>query len=290
MRRTAFRSVVVGCALAAWVSFTGSMALAQSDTSSDGEARALFEEGRSAYERGAFEDAVRAFRRAYLLSPRYALLYNIGQSELRAGHDPEALEALEAFLRQAPPDDHRRSEVEERVRMLRGMGVVPGHSTAGAEPTTGASTSTVRASEPPDAATGGSGEATADSSAAAPRSQPLEPSPASEEEGSAGPSVAPWIVVGVGGALVVAGAVLMGVGASDAERLAGAPMWSRWSEYEGLGSSAETMWGVGIALLGVGIAGAAAGVVWALLPSGSDHHETARLRLGPASLFIEGEF
>jgi tetratricopeptide (TPR) repeat protein len=102
---------------------TTSVAHAQTDASSDAEARRLYGEARTAFEAGDFDTAVRNFRRAYLLSPRFALLYNIGQAELRAGHDALALEAFEAFLRQAPADDEHRGEVEERARMLRSMGV-----------------------------------------------------------------------------------------------------------------------------------------------------------------------
>lgn len=99
---------------------------AQTTTSrSEQRARELFEQGRVAYDAGRFDDAVVAFREAYLLSGRPALLYNIGQSELRLERHALALEAFEGYLRQSPDDAALRSEVEERVRVLRGMGVVP---------------------------------------------------------------------------------------------------------------------------------------------------------------------
>lgn len=256
-----------------------SSASAQADASSDADARGFFQEGRVAYDAGNFAEAVRAFRRAYLLSPRFALLYNIGQAELRAGNDALALESLEGFLRQAPADDARRGEVEERVRILRSMGVRPAseaefqaaqqQATAGAptETTTTATTTTTTTTAPADTST------------------PVDAG------GDSGPGVVPWIIVGVGGALLVTGAVLMGVGASEAGRVSGAPDGSRWSELEGVGSSAQTMFGVGIALLGAGAAAAVAGVVWAVLPSGSNESgASARLRLAPGSLFLEGEF
>lgn len=97
----------------------------QRPSSADEEARTLFAQGRAAYDAGRWSEAVAAFRRAYLLSGRPALLYNVGQSELRLAHNPLALEAFEGYLRHATPDDSRRAEVEERVRVLRGMGVVP---------------------------------------------------------------------------------------------------------------------------------------------------------------------
>ncbi len=277
MRWFSVGSFAASCALAIVLSLLPSSAHAQSDAGSDAQARALFEEGRAAYERGEFEVAMRAFRRAYVLSPRYALLYNIGQSELRIGHDAEALEALEGFLRQAPADDARRSEIEERVRVLRGLGVTPGRTTVQPD-----------ASDPSGSAHPPAPEAEPDDDARAPNAEP--PHAASDDRGSGGPGVAPWIVTGLGGALLVTGAVLMGVGASDAARLTGAPRPSHWSEYQGIAGDAETMWAVGIALAGVGLAAAGAGLVWALLPSDSEGGAEARLRLAPGSLWLEGAF
>ncbi|MBN8614451.1 MAG: hypothetical protein J0L92_27875, partial [Deltaproteobacteria bacterium] len=70
-----------------------------------------------------------------------------------------------------------------------------------------------------------------------------------------------------------------------------APVGSRWSELESVGSGAQTMFGVGIALAGVGLAAAAGGLVWALVGGGSSESSTAsaRLRVVPGGLFVEGE-
>jgi hypothetical protein len=258
-----------------------SVAMAQSDASSDADARRYFEEGRVAYEAGNFEAAVRGFRRAYVLSPRPALLYNIGQAELRAGHDGLALEALEGFLRQAAPEDGRRGEVEERVRVLRSMGVRPASEAEAeaaqhaAEGTTTTSTSTGTTS-------------TETTSTATTTTVPTTTTDTSDS----GPGIAPWIVVGAGGAVLVVGAVLMGVASGDASRVTSAGDGASWSELRGVADGAQTMWGVGIAMIGVGIAAAGAGLVWALLPSGgsSDARASARLRLAPGSIFVEGEF
>ena len=264
-------AVLVSASGVAWAS----SASAQSDASSDADARRYFEEGRTAYEAGNFEVAVRGFRRAYLLSPRPALLYNIGQAELRSGHDALALEALEGFLRQAPPEDGRRGEVEERVRVLRSMGVRPA-SEAEAE-------AAQHAVELPDGGT--SGQPTETSST-------TTTTATTSSTSDSGPGVAPWIVLGAGGAVLVVGAVLMGVASSDAARVTSAGDGASWSELRGVADGAQTMWGVGIAMLGVGIAAAGAGLVWALLPTGSSSESSAsaRLRLTPSSIFVEGEF
>ncbi|MCS6800144.1 MAG: hypothetical protein NZ898_16760 [Myxococcota bacterium] len=85
---------------------------------SDAEARAVFVRGREAYERGDFETALASFRRAYELSGRPALLFNVGQAADRLRRDREALEAFEAYLA-AVPDAGNRAEVEARIRVLR---------------------------------------------------------------------------------------------------------------------------------------------------------------------------
>ena len=88
------------------------------DPSRDQKARSLFEAGRTAFRDERFADALGHFRRAYELSRRAELLYNIGTSEDRLRHDEAALEAFEAYLA-ALPDAENRAEVEGRIELLR---------------------------------------------------------------------------------------------------------------------------------------------------------------------------
>jgi tetratricopeptide (TPR) repeat protein len=247
-------------------------AFAQSDSRADTDARAHFQRGRTAYDEGRFEDAVRAFRRAYVLSPRYQLLYNIGQAELQAGHDDRALQAFEAFLRQAPPDASERSEVQERATVLRGLGVVPSElGEATTQPT-------LEPSTPPPTST------------VAPAT--TDPSPAQPASGG---DATPWIVVGVGVAVLVGGAIMMGVAAAETQRVTDAPVGSRWVELQGTIDTTNVVWGVGIGAAALGLAAVGAGVVWGITSSGPGAEEeiagaSARLRMGLGSLSIEGEF
>lgn len=257
---------LVFASLAALAAMTPLPAFAQADTGADTDARAMFDEGRRAYDEGRFEDATRAFRRAYLLSPRYQLLYNIGQSELRAGRDGRALEAFEAFLRQARPDEPHRSEVEERARILRGMGVEAESAPPEEEPVTRTQ----------------------------PEAEPAAVLPETPMSRSEGPGPGPWILVGTGAAALVAGAVLMGVGVSEASRVSGATDGARWADLAGSASNANVFWGVGIALAAVGLAASGVGLVWALTgsssPSAHEGGAVTRLRLLPTGLALEGEF
>jgi tetratricopeptide (TPR) repeat protein len=84
----------------------------------DAEARANFEAGRIAFSAARFADALPYFERAYELSRRPELLYNVGMCHDRLGHDAEALEALEAYLAELPEAENR-TEVEQRIATAR---------------------------------------------------------------------------------------------------------------------------------------------------------------------------
>jgi tetratricopeptide (TPR) repeat protein len=84
----------------------------------DAEARSIFEAGTTAFTDARYEDALGHFRRAYELSHRPELLYNIGISADRLRRDQEALDAFERFLAEVP-EHARRPDVEARVLVLR---------------------------------------------------------------------------------------------------------------------------------------------------------------------------
>lgn len=261
-------ALIVACCLGALVVHAPSPVAAQADGASDSDARAFFDQGRAAYDAGQFDEAAKAFRRAYVLSSRYALLYNIGQAELRAGRDALALEAFEGYLRQAPADDANRSEVEERARVLRTMGVQAASSEGVSN----------NGSPAP--------ETTPTEAVATPNTIPVS------SDNNDGPGIAPWIVVGGGGAAVIGGVVMMVVGSSQASEVTGASDGTQWKDIEGSAGSANTFWGIGLGLTGLGVAAAAVGLVWALSDSSSDHAvaSATRLRFGATSLTLEGSF
>lgn len=222
---------------------TSEVARAQSTESLDAQAHRLYDEGEAHFDAGRFAEAAEAFRHAYVLSPRFELLFNIGQAEMQAGRRPQALEALEGFLRQAPEDDARRGVVEERVRVLRALGVT-------------ASAGTV---------------VDAPSSTSAPSS-------------SAGP--APWIVVGVGAAVLVAGAVLLGVGAADHAQVTGVAEGAMWRDVSDAAYRAVPEMATGGALLGVGLVTAVVGLAWGVSSPSTD----TEVAIGPGSITLRGTF
>jgi tetratricopeptide (TPR) repeat protein len=90
---------------------------AQSQAQVDREARNLFEAGQEAFGTGSYERALDYFERAYALSHRSGLLYNIAVTADRMRNDARALEAFREYL-SAEPETERRAEVEARIQYL----------------------------------------------------------------------------------------------------------------------------------------------------------------------------
>jgi tetratricopeptide (TPR) repeat protein len=81
------------------------------------EARRLFEDGRRAYDQREFQRAHDCFEKAYLISHRPELLFNIGSALKELGRPHDAAERLRSYLRVAPKDPDR-PEIEQRILAL----------------------------------------------------------------------------------------------------------------------------------------------------------------------------
>lgn len=102
------------------LTFAAPAAAQQVDSAADAEAHARFEAGRAAMAAGRPEDALADFSRAYELSARPELLYNLGVAADRLRRDDEALAWFERYLAEMPPDGaQNRAEVEGRIAVLR---------------------------------------------------------------------------------------------------------------------------------------------------------------------------
>jgi tetratricopeptide (TPR) repeat protein len=240
------------------------LALAQSpDDSMDTEAHALFEAGRTAFSAGRFADALAHFQGAYDLSHRAVLLYNIGQCHDRLRHDAEALAAFEGFIA-ANPDSPQRGEVDSRIAILR---EALAHAPVETETTTVATT--VAIASPPD--------------------EPPPPAPPPVVE-SHDAGAGPWVLLGVGAAVAVAGAILVGVAFADIGTVENAPPSSDFSSVQSAYDQAPILSGVGWASLGVGAAMAVIGIVWGVAGSSSGSAEHAELRIVPGGISLTGAF
>lgn len=79
-------------------------------------ARAKYQEGVRAFEAGKYEDARSAFLQAYALKRVPAVLLNLGQSELKAGHPEDAGNHLQQFIR-----EHKTAKPEEITSAQNGI-------------------------------------------------------------------------------------------------------------------------------------------------------------------------
>jgi tetratricopeptide (TPR) repeat protein len=265
MRRWLGWALAIGLVIA-----TPTLVRAQgADESMDTEAHALFEAGRTAFSAGRFVDALAHFQSAYDLSHRAVLLYNIGQCHDRLRHDTEALAAFEGYL-EAIPDAPQRGEVESRIAILR-------EATARSATTATTETQTETETEvtppvvtPPDEP---------------PQSEAAAPVAESHDAGAG-----PWVLLGVGAAVAIAGAILVGVAFSDISTVENAPANSDFSAVRDAYDQAPVLSGVGWASLGVGAAMAVVGIVWGVAGSSSGGGEHAELHVVPGGLSLTGAF
>ncbi len=91
---------------------------ASAEGNGDAEAQQLFVAGRAAYGDARYDQALALFRRAYELSHRAGLLYNIGQAADRLRLVDDTIAAFEAYL-EAEPAAPNALEVETRLEVLR---------------------------------------------------------------------------------------------------------------------------------------------------------------------------
>ncbi|MEM9193932.1 MAG: tetratricopeptide repeat protein [Myxococcota bacterium] len=108
--------VLVGALLAASPAVAQDAALGNTN---DEAARRIYALGTEAFEAERFSEAANYYQRAYDLSPRAELLFNLGAAQQRAGAIPEAVAAFERFLEETPDAHPQRPEAEARLSALR---------------------------------------------------------------------------------------------------------------------------------------------------------------------------
>ncbi|MFO0684196.1 MAG: PEGA domain-containing protein [Sandaracinus sp.] len=99
-----------------------------------------------------------------------------------------------------------------------------------------------------------------------------------------------WALVGTGGALVVAGAVLLGVGAPDFSATETPRAGESYTSAAGRESTATALVGAGGAALGVGAVLAGIGIGWAVAGGGEHESRSVSLRVTPTGLSVSGSF
>lgn len=156
----------------------------------DERARSHFRAGSNLYDAGSFERAGEEFAQAYELSGRPELLYNVYVAYRDAGMVREAKDALARYLEEAEQVEDRVN-LEARLRSLEAQVAALDMAEEQA---------TEREEEEEEERGTGAGTG-------------YTPPPPPPEDG--GPGIGPWIVIGLGGAAIVAGAItgVMALGA-----------------------------------------------------------------------------
>lgn len=219
----------------------------------EAEARAEYDAGEASYLSGEFDEALAHFQRAYDLSGRAELLYNVGIAATNSGDERTALAAFERYVAELP-DASNRALVEGRMAGLR--------------------------EEIEEE------EAIRRYAAMEREAQARERSAGANAARSAGVGMA------IGGAvLVAAGAVLLGVGYADYAAVDGATDGTAWTALRGAYERAPMLTGVGyggaglgLALLGVGL-GVALGTSDPPAPD-----DTLSVTAGLGSITVRGSF
>lgn len=110
---------------------------------------------------------------------------------------------------------------------------------------------------------------------------------------SGGPGALPWVLVGVGAALMVGGGVLVALAQGDIDQVEDPGADARWAdESADAYDAAPVKSGVGFALLGVGAVGVTAGLVWALGGGGDERARggSVQVALTPRRIAVRGSF
>jgi hypothetical protein len=227
-------------------------------------AHTVFLSGKGFLDESNYDKAISYFKDAYSIDCSvHGILPIIATAYERKGDKAEAIHALGEYILRVPntPD---REVIERRIRNLREQ-LAQEKPTATAVPTAPTATTT---GVPTATTTAPTGEATSTSTAIAPTGStgtPPPPLPAGEH------STVPWVLVGVGGALVVTGAVLLVVGSGKVSTANNAcPSHSQCdSSVATEGNTGRTMETVGIIGGIAGIVGVGAGLVWHFTEGGA---------------------
>lgn len=223
------------------------------------QAKKAFAAGSKAYSNGQFDRALASFRRAYALTGSPDLLYNIATVSDRMRRDREALEAYQGYLK-ARPKSADREHVESRIDVLRTAIAARERAKLDAE------------LEAKKAAV----EAAARVKAERPITHYVGPGPG------------PWITIGVGGAAVATGAVLVGLGQRDQKTVENAAPGSSYAAYQQNADRGPKRTKAGIVLMGLGGAGVIGGVIWQL--TGGHDEAMPEVSIGPTGVSVRGAF
>ncbi len=225
------------------------------------QARALARKGEASYRAGRLEEAAQALEQAYALDPAPVLLLNLARVLDSAGQLDAALARYREYLELAPqPRD--RPLIERRIETIERLVAE-------------------RAPPPPPDATATPPPPPAPVPSAPP---PSPPPPIVKVEAPApesGPLIAPWVLVGAGGAGLVSGVVFAVLTAEKHRQVDEEPVQSEAARLASTGRTYATVRTVSFAVGGSLLAG---GLLWAFL--GGRGEPDVALAVGPKSVTL----
>lgn len=245
-------------------------------------AHASFILGKKAYDESDYGKAIDYLKDAYRLDcTKPELLNYVASAYIAKGDKAEAVAALEAYVKRNPKAPDIES-VQRKIANLKSQLGSPGATTATA-PTT---STTTTATAPTTSAT--------TTATAAPTGTDAPPPPETTERQH---TVVPWIVVGVGGAAVVAGAILLAVGSAKVgDSFALCPngtckLPADTAKAQQANNEGRGLQNAGIVVGLVGVAAVGGGLLWHFLePTGPAKSAAIRPELGPGWAGVSGSF
>ena len=236
---------------------TGTPTKADSDA-----AHGAYIAGKGSFDENDYARAVDYFKDAYRRDcTKHDLLNIIARAYELKGDRAEAVNALETYLKRVPPNEPGNEQIQRRIVNLKAQ--------IAAAPPTPTPVVTAPVEQVPST----------------PTSPPPANTPPDRVTNERTHSVGPWVLVGVGGAAAVAGAVLLIVGQgkiSDSRQGCGVttdncPSPPTSADRRSLQSSGNTLSAVGGVVGGVGVAAVAGGLIWHFTES-TGPETRARLR------------
>ena len=224
-------------------------------------AHTVFLSGKQYLDESNYDKAISYFNDAYSIDCSvHAILPIIATAYERKGDKGEAVRALEEYLRRAPsaPD---REHIERRIKNLNDQ---LSHEPPPVAPTPSATAPAAPTATAPSPVS----TAAAQPSVAPPPPAASASAPPPADEGHASSSTGPWILTGIGGALAIGGAVMLGVGASNISSATKACNGGRTDcppDVASKGNSGRTLETVGVAVLVPGAVALGAGVIWLIV-------------------------
>jgi hypothetical protein len=267
----------------------------------DDEAKTLFKLASKAEETSNYTDAIKYYKDAYKRAcDKHLLLKNLGRAYEKDAQYAAAVEAYKLFRARGKPTGEELDQLDQKIANLSKK--IPGGEGGTAAPT--ATETGVPA---------GTGTTTATVSAAptaAPTATTTTAPTTAPSTGGGGPGIAPWIVVGAGGALLVVGGFVglnanktvankqdefdsLGCGDSAKYSRLDPAGQARCGEVKTEGENATKTRTVGWVTMGVGAAAVVGGLVWYFAGTGkSDKTSALQLTSGPtlAGIGLGGSF